>query len=139
MRRALGLLLAVAPFVFAAAEDEIRQVLRVQTEAWNRGDIPAFVQYYAADAVFVGRSVSVTHGSADVKARYLREYPTRERMGVLTFSDLEIRLLSPSSAYVIGRYHLDRSAASGGPASGLFSLVFAKRNAQWLIVLDHTS
>ena len=136
MRRTFALLLAAGAIAFGAAGDEIRRVLRVQSEAWNRGDIPGFMEYYAPDTVFVGREV--TRGSAAVKARYLRDYPTRAHMGVLTFSDLEVHQLSPSSAYAVGRWHLDRGAGAGGAVGGLFSLIFQKRQDRWLIVLDHT-
>jgi len=136
MTRIVAFLLVAASVAVGAPDDEIRHVLRLQTEAWNRGDIPGFMQYYAPDTVFVGRSV--TRGSAAVQARYLRDYPTRAHMGVLTFSDLEVHRLSPSSAYAVGRWHLERGSEAGGATGGLFSLVFEKRQDRWLIVLDHT-
>jgi uncharacterized protein (TIGR02246 family) len=137
MPRVIALVLGVAAVAVGAPDDEIRAVLRLQTEAWNRGDIPAFMQYYAPDTLFVGRE-KVTRGSAAVKARYLRDYPTRARMGMLTFSELEVHRASPSSAYAVGRWHLDRGTDGGGAAGGLFSLVFERRQDRWLIVLDHT-
>jgi uncharacterized protein (TIGR02246 family) len=136
MMRILALVLGAASLVIGAPDDEIHRVLRLQREAWNRGDIPGFMQYYAPDTVFVGRSV--TRGSAAVQARYLRDYPTRAQMGVLTFSELEVHRLSASSAYAVGRWHLERGSEGGGATGGLFSLVFEKRQDRWLIVLDHT-
>jgi uncharacterized protein (TIGR02246 family) len=137
MPRVIALVLAAAAVAMSAPDDEIRAVLRLQTEAWNRGDIPAFMEYYAPDTLFVGRE-KVARGSAALKARYLRDYPTRAHMGVLTFSELEVHRLSASSAYAIGHWHLDRGAEGGGAVGGLFSLVFEKRQDRWLIVLDHT-
>jgi uncharacterized protein (TIGR02246 family) len=137
MKHTLLLLLAAATLALAAPDDEIRHILGAQVEAWNHGDIPAFMQYYAPDTLFVG-SNNVARGSAAVKARYLRDYPTHAKMGTLTFSDLEVHPTSPSSAFAVGRWHLDRGAGAGGPAGGLFSLVFEKRQNHWLIVLDHT-
>ncbi len=136
MLRIFGLVLAAACLAIGAPEDEIRRLLEVQAGAWNRGDIAGFVQYYAPDAVFVGREV--TRGSAAVKERYLRTYPTRAHMGVLTFSEVDIHRLSPSSAYAVGHWHLDRGAGAGDATGGLFTLVFEKRDGRWLIVLDHT-
>src|ERR1700761_4220661 len=75
------------------AESEIKKVLNVQIEAWNRGDIPTFVTTYAPDCIFVGKQVA--HGRAQLLARYEKSYPTREAMGHLTFSALEVRLLAP--------------------------------------------
>jgi ketosteroid isomerase-like protein len=137
MPRVIALVLAAAAVAIGSPDDEIRRVLSLQTEAWNRGDIPAFMEYYAPDTLFVGRE-KVTRGSAALKARYLRDYPTRGHMGVLAFSDLDIHPLGPKSAYAVGRWHLDRGAEGGGAVGGLFSLVFEKRQDRWLIVLDHT-
>ena len=57
-------------------------------------------------------------------------------MGTLTFSDLEIGLLSPDSAFVIGRWKLNR--ATDQP-HGRFTLIFRKTSVGWRIVHDHTS
>ena len=134
--KTLALLFSAAILALGSPEDEIRRVLETQSAAWNRGDIPGFMETYAPDTVFVGSEVS--RGSAQVKERYLRRYPTRERMGRLTFSELEIHPVSPEAAYAIGHWRLDRGADAGGPAEGLFSLVLQKRLGSWLIVLDHT-
>ena len=134
--RALVLLACAAVVATASQEDDIRRVLETQAGAWNRGDIAGFVETYAPDAVFLGAELS--RGSAQVKERYLRQYPTQARMGRLTFSELEVHSLSSGAAYAIGRYHLDRAADAGGVADGRFSLVLEKRHGRWLIVLDHT-
>jgi ketosteroid isomerase-like protein len=60
-------------------------------------------------------------------------------MGHLDFSDLDVRMLGLEHAVVTGRFHLTRSAAGGGDASGVFSLVFEKKASEWKIILDHTS
>ena len=137
-------LLVLALFICLAAiaatpEEEIRAVLEAQTEAWNRGDLEAFMAGYedSPETTFVGKEVR--KGYAAVLARYQRDYPTPERMGVTTFSDIEVRMVRPDVAIVLGRFHLARPAEQGGDASGVFSLVFAKTQAGWKILLDHTS
>jgi len=126
-------LLALTP------EQEIRSVLDGQVAAWNRGDIPAFMEGYdkSEATTFVG--TGITKGHAQVLARYLERYPTRERMGTLRFSDIEIRVLGTEYASVIGRFHLDRTADVGGEAAGVFTLVLHKTAQGWKIILDHTS
>ncbi len=57
-------------------------------------------------------------------------------MGMLTFSDLEITMLSKEAALVLGRWHLKR--ASDDP-HGTFSLLFRKTKVGWRIVHDHSS
>ena len=125
----------------SAASDQtaIRKVLDAQVAAWNRGDITTFMQGYnnAPNTTFVGKSVQ--HGYANVLARYQKSFDSKEQMGTLNFSDLEITPLDPQISTVIGRYHLTRTSTGGGDASGIFSLVFKKTPAGWKIVLDHTS
>jgi ketosteroid isomerase-like protein len=132
-------LLAALPLLAAAPEQEIRDVLNAQVGAWNRGDIPTFMEGYdnSEATTFVG--TEITKGHAQVLARYLKRYPTREKMGTLRFSDIETRMLGAEYASVIGRFHLDRAADAGGEASGIFTLLFHKTGQGWKVILDHTS
>ena len=136
MLRSIFLLIAAVACARAGTADDIREVLRQQTDAWNRGDIAGFMTTYAPDTVFVSKEV--THGSAGVRERYEKTYSSREKMGKLTFSELEVRQVGPAAAYAIGHWALDRGAAAGGPVEGRFSLVLENRKGRWLIVLDHT-
>lgn len=124
-----------APLQASNAESEIQAVLNTQLEAWNRGDIPALVNTYAPDCIFVGKQVA--HGRAQLLARYQKAYPTRQAMGRLTFSAVEIHLLDNNVAVVAGTWHLERSGNAN--IGGLFSLVLQHRAKQWKIALDHTS
>ena len=138
MRKLLCLALAL-PLLAASPEQQIRQVLDDQVLAWNRGDIPAFMNGYdnSESTAFIG--ATITKGHAQVLSSYLKRYPTREKMGTLRFTDLEIRPLGPDYASVLGRFHLDRSTEAGGEASGIFTLLFHKTRQGWKIILDHTS
>jgi len=141
----LGLLLVVLPLiplqaVFAQdAESAIRQVLTDQVSAWNKGDITAFMQGYkdAPDTTFIGKTLR--QGWQQVMDRYKASYSTKDAMGMLEFSDLSIRMLGTNYAVATGKYHLTRTAAGGGDASGIFSLVWEKSADGWKIILDHTS
>ena len=118
-------------------EAAIRAVLDAQREAWNRGDIEGYMDGYdrSPDTVFVSGD-RVNRGWQTVLDRYKKSYGSREKMGVLTFSDLEITVLSKDAALVLGRWHLKR--ASDEP-HGTFTLLFRKAKAGWKIVHDHTS
>ena len=118
-------------------ETGVRAVLDAQVKAWNDGDLKSFVRTYSADAVFVG--TDVTRGAADLLERYRRKYPTRERMGTLEFTIVEVRMLGGDFASVIGRFHLERTAAGGGASEGLFTLLLKRSGETWTIILDHTS
>ena len=121
----------------ATNESAIRGVLDAQAAAWNRGDIEGYMNGYdrSPNTEFVGAD-SITRGWQDVLDRYKKRYDTREKMGVLAFSDLEITMLSKDAALVLGRWHLQR--ANDEP-HGTFTLLFRKRKAGWRIVHDHSS
>jgi ketosteroid isomerase-like protein len=70
---------------------------------------------------------------------YHRNYPSRESMGTLTFSELEVHPLDEKYAVCLGRYHVDRSKKNGGNADGTFSQVFEKTDKGWKIIVDHTT
>lgn len=110
----------------------------MQVDAWNRGDLSAFIQGYAEDCTFVSSSSAIS-GRDSVLARYKQRYSSRAAMGTLTFSDLVVRQVDSNVATVTGHFALARSASAGGPASGIFSLVFRLKMGRWQIVLDHTS
>jgi ketosteroid isomerase-like protein len=132
-------LLIALPLFAASPEQLIRKVLDDQVTAWNRGDIPGFMKGYDKPEATTFVSTAITKGHAQVLANYLKKYPTREKMGTLRFSDLEVHLLGSDHASVIGRFHLDRSAEAGGEASGIFTLLFHKTAQGWKVILDHTS
>src|SRR5205085_5390840 len=121
----------------ARAQAAIRAVLDAQAAAWNRGDIEGYMDGYdrSPKTEFVGGD-SIARGWQEVLDRYKKRYDTREKMGTLTFSDLEITMLSKDAALVLGRWRLNR--ANDEP-HGTFTLLFRKRKSGWKIVHDHTS
>ncbi|HEX7529980.1 MAG TPA: nuclear transport factor 2 family protein, partial [Pyrinomonadaceae bacterium] len=121
----------------AKAEAAIRAVLDAQRDAWNRGDLAGYMDGYdrSPNTEFVGGD-TITRGWQTVLDRYKKNYNSREKMGVLTFSEVEITMLSKDAALVLGRWHLKR--AKDEP-HGTFSLLFRKTKAGWRIVHDHSS
>ncbi len=121
----------------SATADEIRAVLDEQVAAWNRGDIEGFMNGYARSekTAFVFGD-TVTRGWGTVRDRYRKKYDSREKMGALTFSELEITQLSSDAAVVIGRWELKR--ANDHP-HGHFTLILRRLSEGWRIVQDHTS
>jgi uncharacterized protein (TIGR02246 family) len=116
---------------------QIRSVLRAQEEAWNRGDIDGFMNGYArsGSTTFVSED-AVRRGWENVRERYLKKYSDRAKMGLLTFSDLEITLVSADAAVVLGHWKLKRTQDR---PHGRFTLIFRKTADGWRIVHDHTS
>lgn len=116
---------------------EIQSVLSAQQDAWNRGDIDAFMNGYAqsASTVFVSED-EVRRGWETVRDRYRIRYSDRAKMGALSFSDIEVTMLSPDAAVVLGLWRLKR--ANDEP-HGRFTLIFKRLPEGWRIVHDHTS
>jgi uncharacterized protein (TIGR02246 family) len=120
---------------------DILQVLQNQQVAWNKGDIDAFMTGYwhSPDLSFSGSS-GVQRGWDRVLQHYKDRYADRAAMGQLDFSQLEFHFLGPDAALVLGRWHLARpQGTAGGDVGGVFSLVWQRFPAGWLIVHDHTS
>lgn len=115
----------------------IRAVLRTQEAAWNRGDIDGFMNGYARarSTLFVSED-EVMRGWETVRERYYKKYSDRAKMGVLTFSDLEITPLARDVAVVLGRWQLKRARDQ---PHGRFTFIFRLTNDGWRIVHDHTS
>jgi len=121
----------------AESASEIRAVLSAQQDAWNRGDIEAFMNgYWRSDQTVFVSGDEVTRGWQKVLDRYKTKYFDRAKMGTLTFSNLEITRLSNDSAVVLGSWELKR--ASDNP-HGRFTLIFRRFPEGWKIVHDHTS
>jgi len=121
----------------AKIKSEIQTVMTLQTAAWNTGSIDDFMQGYwnSPELVFVS-GANVTKGWQPTIDRYKKNYDSRAKMGVLTFSDLEIEVLSKDSAVVLGSWALQRE---GDKPHGKFTLIFRKFKDGWKIVHDHTS
>ena len=140
MRFILYLILLTAPSIAARAqtpESEIRQLMTVQTSTWNQGNIEGFMQtYWQSDSlVFVG-SHGPTYGWKATLERYKKSYPDTVAMGKLDFNILEIRPLSKDLCFVVGKWHLQRSA---GDLQGAYTLLIKKIKGQWKIIADHSS
>lgn len=119
-----------------AAREEIANILGQQAAAWNRGDVDAFMQpYWHSSDLSFSSGGRVTRGWDSTRERYRQRYPTREAMGRLTFSELEITKLGDGAALVLGRWRLKRKE----PVGGAFTLVLRKLEGRWIIIHDHTS
>jgi ketosteroid isomerase-like protein len=138
---------APAPSPGATGPDAaaIRAAMAAQADAWNRADIPTFMQTYenSPDTTFIGAHLN--KGYAPILERYTKAYSTKEQMGTLTFSNVDVRLLPGSCgaveyAVTTGNFHLDRNARGEAKKDdGIFSLLWRKGPQGWKIILDHTS
>lgn len=133
----LFLLSAVIACSQPKEEKAIRQLLRVQTESWNKGDIEGFMQtYWKSDSLmFIGKT-GVHFGWQETLNNYKKGYPDTTAMGKLAFDIVTIKKLSPEYFYVVGKWMLKRTI---GDLSGHYDLLLRKIKGQWYIIADHSS
>jgi len=115
----------------------IGEVMRLQEQAWNDGNLSAFMQgYWRDDSLrFIGKS-GITYGWQPTLDNYVKGYPDKAAMGKLTFTILRVESLGRHRAHVTGRWHLQR--AQDAP-QGYFTLLWRKIDGRWVIVADHSS
>jgi ketosteroid isomerase-like protein len=121
----------------AAPTATFRAILDRQAEAWNRGDIDAFMQdYWQSDQLTFSSGGQTQRGWTTTRDRYRARYPTQAEMGTLRFAVDETQMLGAEAGLVLGRWDLERAS---GPIGGNFTLVFRKFDGRWVIAHDHTS
>jgi uncharacterized protein (TIGR02246 family) len=142
--RLLALIVLVLPSVLIAQTPTpearaIRAVLDKQVVDWNRGDLDSFALGYknSPDILFIGSRLS--RGYDQMLNTYRTVYSTKEKMGTLSFTQLEVQPLDDHFATVTGHFHLERTAAGGGNADGHFLLVVEKTASGWKVVRDSTT
>lgn len=135
----LLLFLCISTLVYSQSKDEkdIRQLLTIQTQSWNRGDIEGFMQtYWKSDSLmFIGKS-GVHFGWQETLNNYKKGYPDTTAMGKLSFGIIAVKKLSPEYYYVVGKWMLKRTI---GDLSGHYDLLLRKIKGKWYIIADHSS
>lgn len=131
------MLTAIVATAQKGEEAQIRKLLAVQTEAWNRGDLEGFMQtYWKSDSLmFIGKN-GIQWGWQATLDNYRKGYPDTAAMGKLSFDILVVKKLSPDYFYVVGKWMLGRTI---GDLSGHYNLLLRKIKGRWVIVADHSS
>lgn len=146
----LVLLSLLAPLAVRAEEPspeaQVAALLRMQAEAWSRGDLEAFTSVYAEDAAFLTAG-GLTRGRRDVLERYRKRYPDAAAMGKLTLDVIETRMFpmgkDAAGVSVAARWRLEYSNKTGQAgqadrktAEGLTLIVLRRTATSWEIVQD---
>lgn len=119
------------------AKEAITTLMDSQTKAWNAGDLEGFMAgYWKSPKMTFVSGDNVARGWQAALDRYKRNYDSKAKMGTLTFSDLEIRLISRNYATVLGSWSLAREKDN---PKGKFTLIFRKFRDGWKIIHDHSS
>ena len=125
--------------VFAQRNDKalILKLLEEQRQAWNRGDITAYMQgYLKSDSlVFVGKN-GPEYGWDNTLNNYKKSYPDQKAMGYLSFDIKEVRMISYDHAFILGAWQLKREKDE---PKGFFTLLVKKIEGEWKVIADHSS
>ena len=116
---------------------EIEALLEDQAKAWNKGRIPDFMSAYeqSKDLIFTSGG-NVRRGFRETLNKYQKTYGEKDLMGHLEFEILDLRMLNPSAAIVLGTWELTKTEKEG---KGVFTLVMIRESKGWKIIHDHTS
>ena len=124
-----------------AARVAVQSALDASAAAWNVADLDRFMTLYenAPDTIYVG-SDKMVRGYRAIHDMYAARFGggSAAAMGQLSLEILDFRMPDRDHAFVVGRFHLHRDAASGGDASGLTTLLFRRTPAGWRIIADHS-
>lgn len=115
----------------------VSSILNRQMEGWNQGSIEEYMSgYYQSDSLRFAANGSVTYGWQLVLERYKNRFQDKATMGTLTFSDVDIKILSRDVALAFGKWKLKQGEDEQW---GLFTLLFKKTAQGWRVIHDHTS
>ncbi len=122
-----------------AASSAIQKVIEEQQQAWNRGDLEAFMAgYWNSPELTFFSGAHESKGWQAALDRYKKTYQSAgHEMGRLEFSNLRIEMLGPKAAFARGEFHLTMSDRK--TPHGLFTLIFRKLPDGWKIVHDHSA
>ena len=121
-----------------ADRQALQALIDHQQAAWNRGDLPGYMEGYARVPQLVFTSGGkIRRGWDQTLAAYQKRYGgDRAGMGQLQFQVLEVQNTGADGAVMLGRWRLEGTPEAG---AGVFSIVFERRPEGWRIVHDHTS
>ncbi|MBV9763261.1 MAG: SgcJ/EcaC family oxidoreductase [Acidobacteriaceae bacterium] len=81
-------------------EISIREILRLQTEAWNRGDGIEWAREFTDDCDFVNMRGDTLHGRSEIVARITASLQSRMKGSHLSLSIRQLNSLTPDIVLV---------------------------------------
>lgn len=119
----------------AREQQPVLRVLQAGVEAWNRGDLDAYLESYAEQARWIS-SAGVTQGRARIAHAYRDRFGDAASMGQLELLDPRVESSSEREALLSGRWQLTCDSAV---QRGFFTVHLRRLGDAWRIVYDHSS
>lgn len=126
-----------APESWATDEAEIRSLIQISMEAWNRGDLTGHLAYYDQNVTFMTKKNGPRPGVAAIEESFKKSYfQDGHAIQSLRFEKIAVRPLARDVALVTGHYVL---SGGGKPEEeAWFTLVWVRSSKGWHAVHDHT-
>jgi ketosteroid isomerase-like protein len=127
--------------LFTATHEQldVTKVLLAQEAAWNKGDLDAYLSHYKDAPDTQAILAAPVRGLSNIRAAFHLNFPSRDTMGTLDQSEVEVRELGPDYGLATGKYHLTRPKKFGGDTDGTFMEILQKTPAGWMVIFSQTS
>lgn len=126
----------ILPFFVFSQKKDILSVMKSQEKSWNNGDLKGYMKgYYQSDSLIFVSKHGTTYGWENTLSNCQKAYPNKEKMGILSFSDIKVKRLKRDITFVVGKWKITTDETT---ISGVYSLIFRKFGKDWRIISDHT-
>lgn len=138
--------LFLIPFIFSFAQVADEEAIKKEilsnsakmAEYWNKGELDNYMNicYPKSDKLLMQSSNARLYGYQKIYDMYAKIFPNPDARGVLSFSDLEVTVLTPDTVMEIGKFTLEFK--EGKKRSGYFTALIKKFPDGWKIIHDHS-
>lgn len=122
----------------ATATSEVTRVVNAFADTWNRHDMDAFAQLFAADAEFVNVVGLWWKGRPQIKEAHEFTHRTMFKDSRLTILETSVRFPSPEFAIARSRWQLEGHVSPDGqalpPRTGILANLLASDGGKWTII-----
>lgn len=118
---------------------DVTKVLIAQQAAWNKGDLDGFLSHYKDDPTTEAVLAGPVRGLPNIRSAFHINYPSRDSMGQIENTEVEVRGLGENFALATGKYHLSRSKKAGGDADGTFLSIMEKTPSGWQVIFSENT
>ncbi len=118
---------------------DVVKIILAQEGAWNKGDLDGYLSHYKDAPDTQAVLANLVRGIDNIRGAYKQNFPSKDSMGAIEDTDIEVKALGDNYALATGKYHLNRPKKSGGPVEGTFMELFEKTQVGWQIIFSQSS
>jgi uncharacterized protein (TIGR02246 family) len=118
---------------------DVVKIILAQQNAWNKGDLDAYLSHYKDAQDTQAVLANLVRGVDNIRSAYKQNFPSKDSMGTIEDTDIEVKALGDNYALATGKYHLNRPKKSGGAVEGTFMELFEKTQAGWQIIFSQST